>query len=725
MSDRSRSSSPASQRSRSNSRASSRSVSKSRSRSRSFSSSSSSSPRFVSATDSDSDKRKSGSGSGNDSPQRRKVRTKKSSPKQAESDSEAEEEPETKRKPKKGSAAAKKGKKKKDESEEGEISGSNDSAREEEFDDGLDEDLIGDDKDRARLEKMTEREREEELFKRAEKREDEKKKFEIQKRLKKENKLKAKDKPERPEKSASEKSGSDSGEARSRDASREPDSDKEAEDKYADHGVENTKVRSQTRKEKMEEKKFDQKSSALSELKAKRQEKERKDAERHKKQAAKEEKKKKERSSSSSSSAGSGSERSRRSSSSSARSSSEGDSDTERFKKSPSKVQKYIETQEDLEPIRLSRFKMEKFVHLPIFKKLVMNCFVRIGIGQYQGRSVYRAAEIVDVVETGKVYFVGKMRTNIGTKLKFGREERVFRLEFISNQRISPQEFVKWKEACNEANISLPTIESVKSKASEIKKAMNFSFTSEDVDKMVAQKEKFQRNPVNYAMHKARLIKDKEIAIAQGEDAKAKQMETKLNELEERAEELDKKRTSTISSVSLINDRNRKANVNKAEQAIMVEIKRKAIEGVESNPFKRKACLPRLVTKKVAGSPEKPQKQAEQKENLTKVSDTAIPVKRKTDDDDKDDDSKNDAKAKKKAKLGTSGLPLSMQKEDLFDAHNFDIEIDVNTDLMGSPNPDSAGAMVAPINLKPTSSERAPAKRSFNLDDYKKKRGLI
>ena len=32
-------------------------------------------------------------------------------------------------------------------------------------------------------------------------------------------------------------------------------------------GVENTKNRSQTRKEKMEEKKFDQKSSALSELK--------------------------------------------------------------------------------------------------------------------------------------------------------------------------------------------------------------------------------------------------------------------------------------------------------------------------------------------------------------------------------------------------------------------------------------------------------------------------
>merc|ERR1712025_1010209 len=131
-------------------------------------------------------------------------------------------------------------------------------------------------------------------------------------------------------------------------------------------------------------------------------------------------------------------------------------------------------------------------------------------------------------------------------------------------------------------------------KSKEIKQALNYSFTSEDVDKMVAQKEKFQRNPVNYAMHKARLIKDKDIAVANGEDVRAKEMEAKLNELEERAEELDKKRTHTISSVSLINDRNRKANVSKAEQAIEIEIERKKREGVESNPFKRKACLPRL-----------------------------------------------------------------------------------------------------------------------------------
>jgi hypothetical protein len=43
---------------------------------------------------------------------------------------------------------------------------------------------MGDEADRARLERMSEKEREEEIFKRAEKREMEKKRFEIEKKLK-------------------------------------------------------------------------------------------------------------------------------------------------------------------------------------------------------------------------------------------------------------------------------------------------------------------------------------------------------------------------------------------------------------------------------------------------------------------------------------------------------------------------------------------------------------
>lgn len=70
----------------------------------------------------------------------------------------------------------------------GEVSDSNSSDSEvdldEEFDDGLDENMIGDEEDRARLEQMTEKEREQEIYNRIEKREVLRTRFEIEKKLK-------------------------------------------------------------------------------------------------------------------------------------------------------------------------------------------------------------------------------------------------------------------------------------------------------------------------------------------------------------------------------------------------------------------------------------------------------------------------------------------------------------------------------------------------------------
>merc|ERR1712061_950111 len=66
--------------------------------------------------------------------------------------------------------------------EEGEVSDSESDIGE--FDDGLDDELMGDEEDRRRLEEMNEKEREEEIFKRAEKREMLKKRYEIEKKLK-------------------------------------------------------------------------------------------------------------------------------------------------------------------------------------------------------------------------------------------------------------------------------------------------------------------------------------------------------------------------------------------------------------------------------------------------------------------------------------------------------------------------------------------------------------
>lgn len=68
-------------------------------------------------------------------------------------------------------------------------------------------------------------------------------------------------------------------------------------------------------------------------------------------------------------------------------------------------------------------------------------------------------------------------------------------------------------------------------------------------------------------------MKERDAALCRGDEETAREYAQKLSELEERASELDKLRTSTISSISYINDRNRKKNVEEAEKAIMAEVR--------------------------------------------------------------------------------------------------------------------------------------------------------
>lgn len=89
-------------------------------------------------------------------------------------------------------------------------------------------------------------------------------------------------------------------------------------------------------------------------------------------------------------------------------SSSSSESEPEEEKKQPA----YVLTRSELNQIRLSRHKLERFVHLPFFDRLAKGCFVKIGIGQHNNMPVYRVAEITGVYETAKVYNLGKSRTN-------------------------------------------------------------------------------------------------------------------------------------------------------------------------------------------------------------------------------------------------------------------------------------------------------------------------
>lgn len=312
----------------------------------------------------------------------------------------------------------------------------------------------------------------------------------------------------------------------------------------------------------------------------------------------------------------------------------------------------FITTKEELNKIRLSRHKLERFVHLPFFDRVVRGCFVRIGIGNHNGRPVYRVAEVSGVCETGKIYQLGSTRTNKGMRLRHGAQERVFRLEFVSNQEFTDSEFFKWKQTCALQGISVPTLEEVDQKLKDIKEALVYEFKEEDVEKIVREKERFKSTPYNYAMKKAQLMRERDAANCYGDDETATRLNQELSELEERASHLDKTRTKTIASISYINNRNRKKNVEEAERAIMEEIKASKGKKVD-DPFTRRSTQPRMHSA---------YKQEEEEEETEPDGATSEAAK---------------AEATLNEKENSQDLKKKQSSADLFTAHNFDILIDL------------------------------------------------
>ncbi|KAE9549087.1 hypothetical protein FO519_007708 [Halicephalobus sp. NKZ332] len=157
------------------------------------------------------------------------------------------------------------------------------------------------------------------------------------------------------------------------------------------------------------------------------------------------------------------------------------DSDEERDQGVPDSLKEPISEISHLNMMRISRFRLSKICHAPFFEKTVTGCFVRVGVGVNNGQQVYRAAQVIGVCETAKQYMVEKVKTNKGLRLKHGPDERVYRLEFISNQAITEREFYKWKDAMMRAELPLPSIELAERKKKDIDDASNYTFTDDDI----------------------------------------------------------------------------------------------------------------------------------------------------------------------------------------------------------------------------------------------------
>lgn len=550
-------------------------------------------------------------------------------------------------------------------------SDSDSSSEDDVFQDGYGDDLMGDEEDRARLEQMTEKEREQELFNRIEKREVLKRRFEIKKKLKTAKKKEKEEKKKEKE---------------------------EEQEKRKLSQVQDTQVvmsHNKERRSKRDEK-LDKKSQAMEELKAEREKKKNRTAELlAKRQPLKtsevysDDEEEEE-------------EDDDKSSIKSDRSSRSSSYDDDEKEETPPKSQP-VSLPDELNRVRLSRHKLERWCHMPFFAKTVTGCFVRIGIGNSSSKPVYRVAEIVDVVETAKVYQLGTTRTNKGLQLRHGGDTRVFRLEFVSNQEFTDNEFMKWKEAMMVAGMQVPNLDEITKKEQSIKEAMNYKFNDKDIEDIVKEKDRFRKAPPNYAMKKTSLLKDKAMAEDMGDGDQAKTIQDELNELEERAEALDRQRTKSISAISYINQRNRSWNIVESEKALVLEGQNN--KNQQMDPFTRRQCKPTMVS-----NARDPSIHAAILAHLDQKYGSGSAMQ---DPNSGDRNYQGQASQKDKdAPKATSDL-----SEDLFKVHDFDVKIDLQV-----PNAEAKSLSVS-SNALPV-KDGAP-RRSLNLEDYKKRRGLI
>lgn len=237
---------------------------------------------------------------------------------------------------------------------------------------------------------------------------------------------------------------------------------------------------------------------------------------------------------------------------------------------------------------------------------------------------------------------------------------------------------------------------------------------------MVAEKERFKDKPTNFAMKKTQLLKEKEFAEMNGDHIRAGEISREIDMIEEESKKLEKLRTQSIASISFINERNRLRNLKEAERAIAESSK----DGQNNtdDPFTRRKCTPTMIhvfKNKQAQNENQEQNNSNNKREMTK--------------------NLQKSKENNESKLNSATFVKNPNNKsnkmetvnDMFSVHDFDIKIDFGG---LDPNVSNQNATIIIPNNKTNGSTKEstgqPAnstthRRSLNLDEYKKKKGLI
>lgn len=256
--------------------------------------------------------------------------------------------------------------------------------------------------------------------------------------------------------------------------------------------------------------------------------------------------------------------------------------------------------------IKIGRSFLSKYLYYRNFGESVSKAFGRINVGMDRRtrRPMYRVVQIEGVVTyPQKQYLVGETRTDMYLLVSQNRQQtKEFPFTVFSDGDILQEEYDRYLQELGKTNEDPPYVDDVNDKAEELHRLMNSGLSNQDIDEMISRKQRMKNGMRAYdaVYEKSKAMDELRVARQEGNVARVKELTERVREMDlillkdnERASK------SSLTSMSKVNERNRKlnqANVRKAELKSM----KKGSEAVEGDAFSRLKTNAKVFYKELA-----------------------------------------------------------------------------------------------------------------------------
>lgn len=256
--------------------------------------------------------------------------------------------------------------------------------------------------------------------------------------------------------------------------------------------------------------------------------------------------------------------------------------------------------------IKIGRSFLSKYLYYRNFGDAVSKAFgkINVGVDKRTRRPMYRVVQIEEVVTyPQKQYQVGETRTDMYLLVSQNRQQtKEFPFTVFSDGDIFPEEFDRYLQELGKTNEDPPYVDDVNEKAEDLHRLMNSGLTNQDIDEMISRKQKMKNGMRAYdaVYEKSKAMDELRVARQEGNVDKVKESSNRIREMElillrdnERASK------SSLTSMSKVNERNRKLNQTNVRKAELKSMK-KGSESIEGDAFSRLKTNARVFYKELA-----------------------------------------------------------------------------------------------------------------------------